>query len=89
MKTNSNFSPADDLTRIPLSGTFRLITEKNTPSFLRCPRLMFSATQYPVFPAGYSQKKRTRLNVGHKSSLCKTYVYCLPGIFFPSTASRS
>ncbi|GFT89555.1 hypothetical protein TNCV_2093681 [Trichonephila clavipes] len=36
MKTSSSFSPDDDSTRIPLSGTFRLITEKNTPSFLWC-----------------------------------------------------
>ncbi|GFY29910.1 hypothetical protein TNCV_4072231 [Trichonephila clavipes] len=46
MKASSNFSPGEDSTRITLSGTFRLITEKNTTIFLRCPRLMFSASQY-------------------------------------------
>ncbi|GFU68818.1 hypothetical protein TNCV_1095861 [Trichonephila clavipes] len=35
MKASSTFSPAEDSTKITLSGTFRLITEKNThASFL-------------------------------------------------------
>ncbi|GFW94927.1 uncharacterized protein TNCV_3398061 [Trichonephila clavipes] len=55
-KVSSIFFPSEDSTRITLSGTFRFITEKNTPPFLWCPRLMFSAPQYPVFPAGCSQR---------------------------------
>ncbi|GFW27098.1 hypothetical protein TNCV_93241 [Trichonephila clavipes] len=43
MKASSILSPGEDSTRITLSGTFRLTTEKNTPPFLGCPRLMFSA----------------------------------------------
>ncbi|GFW45510.1 hypothetical protein TNCV_3244501 [Trichonephila clavipes] len=45
----------EDSTGTILPDTFRLRTEKNTPPFLWCPQLMFSATQYPVFPAECSQ----------------------------------
>ncbi|GFW06068.1 hypothetical protein TNCV_4478601 [Trichonephila clavipes] len=73
MKTSSVFSPGEDSTRITLSGTFRLITEMNPP-FLPCPRLMFSAPQYSVFPAGCSYR-----TPGIKNSLCKTTINSLPG----------
>ncbi|GFW53263.1 hypothetical protein TNCV_4709971 [Trichonephila clavipes] len=56
MKVSFIFSPGEDLTKIPLSGTFRHITEKNTLLFLWCPRPMFPAPKYPVLPSGGSPK---------------------------------
>ncbi|GFS84785.1 hypothetical protein TNCV_2956811 [Trichonephila clavipes] len=72
------FSPGENLTRITLSGTFRLIAEKDTLSFLWCPRMMFSAPQYPVFPAGCSQRNASNWTPGVKASLCKKDEVCLP-----------
>ncbi|GFV64469.1 uncharacterized protein TNCV_1883071 [Trichonephila clavipes] len=43
MKLSSCFSPWEDPMRITLPGESRLITEKNTPPFLWCPQMMFSA----------------------------------------------
>ncbi|GFX58839.1 hypothetical protein TNCV_805431 [Trichonephila clavipes] len=56
MKASFFFSPCEDSTRITLSDTFQLNTEKNTLPFLGCPPLMFSAPQYPVVPAGCSKR---------------------------------
>ncbi|GFY08109.1 hypothetical protein TNCV_1355231 [Trichonephila clavipes] len=69
MTARSNFSPGEDSTRINLSGTFQLITAKNTPLFLWCPRLMFLAQQYSVFPAGCSERNVPEQTQGVKASL--------------------
>ncbi|GFV97209.1 hypothetical protein TNCV_161781 [Trichonephila clavipes] len=78
MNASSIFSPGEDSTRITLTGTFRIIIEKITPPFLWCPRLMFSAPQYPVFPAGCSQRGMPDWTLGVKANLCKTDVDNLP-----------
>ncbi|GFT04979.1 hypothetical protein TNCV_4745071 [Trichonephila clavipes] len=78
MKASSNFSPGKESTRIILSRIFRLITEKNTSPFLWCSRLMFSAPQYPSFPAGYSQSDVLDWAPGEKANLCKTAVDSFP-----------
>ncbi|GFV66664.1 hypothetical protein TNCV_2594851 [Trichonephila clavipes] len=67
----------EDSTRIILSGTFQLITEKNTPIFLWYPRLIFSAPQHLVFPAGCSQRNAPKWTPSVKDSLYKTTVDCL------------
>ncbi|GFX88091.1 transposable element Tcb1 transposase [Trichonephila clavipes] len=54
----------EDTTRITLSDAFRLTTEKSTPPFLWCRRLMFSAPQYLVSPVGCSQRD-TPNGAGH------------------------
>ncbi|GFX62864.1 hypothetical protein TNCV_3351901 [Trichonephila clavipes] len=79
IKPSSIFAPIEDLKIISLSGTFQLITENNMPPFLWCPQLLFSAPQYPVFPAGCSQMDAPDKTLGVKASLCKTHVDCLPG----------
>ncbi|GFS73892.1 hypothetical protein TNCV_108061 [Trichonephila clavipes] len=79
MKASSIFSPGEDSMRITLSDTFRLIAKKNTSSFLWCPRLMYSAPQYPVFRAGYCQRDTQDWTPGVKTSLCKASVDYLPG----------
>ncbi|GFV00423.1 integrase catalytic domain-containing protein [Trichonephila clavipes] len=56
----------EDLPRITLSDTFRLITEKNTHPLLWCSRLMFSTPQYPVFIAGCSQRDTPDWTAGVK-----------------------
>ncbi|GFV30226.1 hypothetical protein TNCV_97031 [Trichonephila clavipes] len=56
MKASSIFSPGEDSAKINLSSSFRLVTEKDMPSFLWHPQLMFSAPQYPVFPAVCCQR---------------------------------
>ncbi|GFX60413.1 hypothetical protein TNCV_4076351 [Trichonephila clavipes] len=63
--------------RITLPATFQLIAEKNTPTFLCCPQLTFSAPLYPVFPAGRSQRDASDWTLGVKASLCKKTVDCL------------
>ncbi|GFW67897.1 hypothetical protein TNCV_3872271 [Trichonephila clavipes] len=78
MKVSSIFSPGDDSMRITLSGTFRLITEKNTPPFFWFTRLMLLVPQYPVFPDGCSQRDSTDCSPGVGVRLCKTAVDCLP-----------
>ncbi|GFS52054.1 hypothetical protein TNCV_1104761 [Trichonephila clavipes] len=79
IKVNSVSSPGEDSTRITLSGTFRLITQKNMPSFLWCPQLMFSAPQYPLFPAVCRQRHAQDWTPDIKNCLCKTAVDCFPG----------
>ncbi|GFW99710.1 hypothetical protein TNCV_3419411 [Trichonephila clavipes] len=49
MKVSSTFFPGEDSTRIIISGTFRVIIEKNRPSFLWCPRLMLSVHNIQYF----------------------------------------
>ncbi|GFT17495.1 hypothetical protein TNCV_4807411 [Trichonephila clavipes] len=68
--------------RITLSATFQLITEKNSPPFLWCPRLIFSAPQQPVFPVGCSQRDTQDWMPGVKDSLYKTAVERLHGNSF-------
>ncbi|GFT32285.1 hypothetical protein TNCV_1035421 [Trichonephila clavipes] len=82
MKSGSIFYPSEDTTRITSSGTFRLITEQWSS------RLMFSAPQYPVFPAGCSQKDEPDRSPGVKTSLCKTAeTVCLEILISDTTAS--
>ncbi|GFV44188.1 hypothetical protein TNCV_1825551 [Trichonephila clavipes] len=69
--------------------TFRIITENNMTSFLWCPRLIFSAPEYLVFPAGCSQRDDPAWNPGAKDSLYKRHVDCLPGNILPNTAKRT
>ncbi|GFU99954.1 hypothetical protein TNCV_236071 [Trichonephila clavipes] len=88
MKASSTFSPGEDSTRITLSRTLRLITEKNTPAFFWSSQLMFSAPQYPVFPAGSGQRDTPDWMLGVKANRCKTAVYCLPGTFLPDPGAR-
>ncbi|GFU81691.1 hypothetical protein TNCV_3645911 [Trichonephila clavipes] len=85
---SSIFISGVDSTRITFSGTFRLITEKKTSSFLWCPRLMFSAPQYPFFPARCSQSATPNWAPGIKSSLCKTAIDCLHRNSFSDHSSK-
>ncbi|GFV48441.1 hypothetical protein TNCV_3027111 [Trichonephila clavipes] len=57
MKASSTFSLGEDWTIITLSGTFLPNTEKDSFPFLWCPRLMFTAAQYPIFPRPCSQRR--------------------------------
>ncbi|GFW80687.1 hypothetical protein TNCV_3235391 [Trichonephila clavipes] len=68
-KASSIFSPCENSTRISLSGSFNLITKKNKPAFLWCPRLMFSAPQYPVVPIKCSQRDAPDWTQGVQTSL--------------------
>ncbi|GFX68745.1 CABIT domain-containing protein [Trichonephila clavipes] len=68
----------EESTSFPLSDIFLLITERNIPPFLWCPPLMLLAPQYPVFPAGCSQRDAPDWTLGLKVSLCKIAVDCLP-----------
>ncbi|GFY49418.1 hypothetical protein TNIN_175001 [Trichonephila inaurata madagascariensis] len=89
MKASSIFCPGEDSMRILLSGTFQIITEKNMPSFFRCPRRMFSASQYSVFPAACSQRDAPDYSSGRERSLCKMAVaICLENLL-PGKAARS
>ncbi|GFW60289.1 hypothetical protein TNCV_1843691 [Trichonephila clavipes] len=72
MKTMSIFSPGEDSMRITL-------VHFDTPPFLWCPRLMFSAPQHPIFPAGCSQMNALYWTPGVKASFYKTAVDCFPG----------
>ncbi|GFX38548.1 hypothetical protein TNCV_3206161 [Trichonephila clavipes] len=64
MKVSSTFSPDEVLMRITLSVEFLLITEKNMPSFLGCPRLIFSVSQISCLSCWMQSKGRTRLAAG-------------------------
>ncbi|GFV60119.1 hypothetical protein TNCV_3886371 [Trichonephila clavipes] len=84
MKANSIFSPGEDTTRITLSGTLRLISEKYTTPFLWCPELLFSAPQCPDFPAGSSQRGAPDWKPSVKADLCKMAIDC----FLRNSSSR-
>ncbi|GFW80393.1 hypothetical protein TNCV_2945251 [Trichonephila clavipes] len=79
MKSSTIFSSGEDSMRITFSGTFRLITEKKSPSFLHRPRLRFSASKYLVFPDVRNQRDAPDWTSSVKISLCKMAVDCLPG----------
>ncbi|GFV16226.1 hypothetical protein TNCV_3379901 [Trichonephila clavipes] len=85
MEVSFTFSPGEYSKRMTLSGTFQLITEMNTPPFLWCTRLMFSAPQCPVLPAGCSQRNTPDWTPGVKFDLCMMVVECLPWKFFFQT----
>ncbi|GFX64233.1 1-phosphatidylinositol 4,5-bisphosphate phosphodiesterase classes I and II [Trichonephila clavipes] len=53
--------------------------EPNSPPFLWCSQLMFSAPQYLVIPAGYSQRDAPHQMPGIKASLCMMALDCLHG----------
>ncbi|GFT07701.1 hypothetical protein TNCV_4046211 [Trichonephila clavipes] len=52
---------------------------KNTPPFMWCPRLMLSAPQYPLFPAGCYQMVAPYRTPSVKASLYKRAIDCLLG----------
>ncbi|GFT57864.1 hypothetical protein TNCV_4865811 [Trichonephila clavipes] len=79
MTVSSNFSPGENSTRVTSSGTFQLISEKNTPQFLWCPRLMFSIPQYPFFAAGCNQRDVPDWTPDIKALFCTTAVDRMPG----------
>ncbi|GFW29672.1 uncharacterized protein TNCV_3935391 [Trichonephila clavipes] len=80
--------PSKDSTRITLPGAFRLISENNTLPLLRCLQLMLSVLQYPVFPAGCSQRDAPDWMPGIKARICKTSEVFLPGYAFSRHSSK-
>ncbi|GFX07754.1 hypothetical protein TNCV_4160231 [Trichonephila clavipes] len=76
-----SIATGEDATRITLSGTCRLITEKNMPPFLWSPQLVFSALQYSVFPARCNKRDAPDWMLRVKTSLFKTTVDCFLGYF--------
>lgn len=80
---SSKFSPV----RIILRGESRVITEKNTSSFLLCPTLMSSVPQKPSPSVWYSERDTQEWTPSIRDELLEVYVRLFRSTVLPDIMS--